>query len=93
MFHNLFRKKCDAKSASSFAEYIQVLKLFQNVGGADHHLLRTTLTAYFVFPKEKPEFFKTNLHQLFAVDDLHQQLYEKYGAKMVKLDEDNVNPR
>lgn len=62
MFHNLFRQKCDAKNAQSFAEYIAVLKLIKNTGaGVRSIVIPPVYIAYFKFAKEKPEFFKKKI--------------------------------
>lgn len=70
---NIFRQKCDARNAQSFAEYIAILKLIKNAGVKHSEIIKIVNIAYFKFAVEKPELFKKNLHELFEVDDLHER--------------------
>lgn len=72
--------------SQSFAEYIDVLKLLRNAGVRNVNILLPAYYAYFEF-LETPELFKKNLHELFEVDALHQQMDEQYGSEIIAASE------
>lgn len=88
IFDNLFSQKCETKNATSFAEYIAVLKLVKNAGVRGYEMLRPVYNALFKFGIERPEFFKKNLQELFEVDSLHQKMFPEIGARFWK--EENI---
>lgn len=82
----MFRARCNVHETQSFADYIMFLKLARNTRTKDESLVKLLYRSFFRYVKE-PSLFK-NLTELFEVDALHQNLYER-NLQLISFDRDD----
>lgn len=88
--HSIFSKICvEQVPLKSFKDYIFFLKLAQNTRTISDELINLVYKTFFYFVKQ-PHLFQ-NAPELFEVDELHQNLYERaYSQINVDKDENSL---